>query len=131
MAEAGPQALAPGVDDFLPALRVREQVVRGRERGCDVVEGQAEPLPGAPVNVSVLEDPRGGVAAGQVPEGEPLQDGIARPRTVGEAAVTRTGLLRHADADLPQPRGQVDDAPGDWLRMAHHGLREPAEFGRR
>lgn len=131
IAEAGAQALAPGVDDLLPALRVREQAVRGRKRRRDVVEGQSEPLPGAPVHVSVLEDSRCSVAGGQVPEGEPLQDGIACPRAVGEAAVARAGLILHADANVAQPRCQVDDAPGSRLRAAHHGLRESAEFGRR
>jgi hypothetical protein len=40
IAEADAQALAPGVDGLLPALRVREQAVRGRERRHDGVEGE-------------------------------------------------------------------------------------------
>ena len=79
-----------GVDHSLGRGRVDQRDVARRGRLDDVLEEEPHAFAVARVEVGVVEQLLGGMAACQVQLDQPLQQGVLGPRDVGEPAVTAT-----------------------------------------
>ena len=126
-ASAGDQAAAAGVDRPLEDLGVEHRVVARGRRLDQVVDDEAHPLPVAPAEVGVVDQPAGRLARGQVALEGTTQQRVLGPALLrGEATVLLVGLdVRAAGADPGQLTGQPGAPSYDAERVTGEPGREP------
>ena len=108
------QVAAAGVEAAFSTIGLSNGLLLGAEASTRLVDDEAHPLVVAPVELGVVDQAPQGLAERQVALQGALEDGVLRPRLLGEAAVLLVRLEPGtADAHLGQLGGQPQRAAGD------------------